>query len=230
MMNLSDILNQMHTLANPASVPGMEHFGISGDNRLGISIPKLRTLAKQVGKDHALALDLWNTAIPEARLLATMIDDPALATPTQMDGWVSQITSWDICDGACNNLFVKTPFAWKKVFQWAEEEPEFTRRAGYVLIACLATHDKKAPDQKFIDTFPLITNYTTDPRNFVRKAVNWAIRGIGKRNLALNHAAIIFSKEIHAIDNKTAHWIATDAQRELISEKVQERLHKKAIN
>jgi len=226
----ASILDPLRLLADPKKLPAMRRFGLSGDTRLGISIPSLRALAKEIGKDHALALELWNTSIPEAQILATLVDDPRQVTPQQMDRWAHELTAWDICDAACNNMFVRTPYAWDKVYQWAEEEPEFTRRAGYVLIACLATHDKKATDQQFIDTFLLIKTAVTDPRNFVRKAVNWALRGIGKRNLPLNQAAIILANEILAMDNPTARWIASDTLRELTSTKIQQRLQKKAKN
>ena len=229
MDKLNHILDQLHALANSKSLPGMARFGIeTSGGRLGISIPNLRKIAKDTGKDHALALTLWDTAIPEARILATMIDDPAQVTSAQMNTWVRDLNSWDICDQACSNLFDKTPFAWEKISEWAADESEFVRRAGYVMIACLAVHDKSAPDEAFIDTFPVITAGATDPRNFVKKAVNWAVRGIGKRSQPLNKAAIILSKEILAINDTTARWIARDALRELTGEKAQARLHKKA--
>ena len=228
MEKLDHILDQLHALADKSSLSGMARFGIETDKRLGIAVPQLRKIAKETGKDHQLALALWETGIPEARLLASMIDDPALVTNEQMDAWVSEFNSWDICDGVCGNLFDKTPFAWEKIEDWATDEREFVRRAGYVMIACLASHDKSAPDGVFTALFPIITTGVKDPRNFVRKAVNWAIRGIGKRNLALNKAAITLSEEILTIDDKTARWIARDALRELKSEKVQERLRKKA--
>ena len=228
MPNLNSVLDRLHTLADPEKLPAMRRFALTGDARLGISIPDLRALATELGKDHALALELWRTAIPEAQILATLIADPKQVTSSRMDDWARAITAWDICDAACNNLFVRTPFAWDKVHQWAEEEPEFTRRAGFVLIACLATHDKKAPDGRFIDTFPLITAYATDPRNFVKKAVNWALRGIGKRNLPLNRAAIDLAHNLNTADDPAARWIASDALRELTSQKVQQRLREKA--
>ncbi len=229
MDKLNHILDQLHALANRKSLSGMARFGIeTSGGRLGISIPHLRKIAKIAGKDHELALALWDTAIPEARILATMVDNPAQVTSTQMNSWVCDLNSWDICDQACSNLFDKTPFAWEKIGEWAADESEFVRRAGYVMIACLAVHDKNASDEVFIDTFPVITAGATDSRNFVKKAVNWAIRGIGKRSLPLNKAAITLSEEILAINNSTAHWIARDALRELTGEKVQERLRKKA--
>ena len=226
--SIENTLEHLHQLANPDALPAMRRFALTGKNRLGISIPKLRALAKEIRIDHPLALALWETAIPEAQILATLIADRQQVTSEQMDQWARSLSAWDICDAACNNLFVHTPFAWKKVTRWAQEEMEFTRRAGYVLIACLATHDKQASDQQFIGTFTLITSAATDPRNFVKKAVNWAIRGIGKRNLALNQAAITLCEDIQAMDDATAHWIAANAKRELSSEKVQQRLLKKS--
>jgi 3-methyladenine DNA glycosylase AlkD len=206
----------------------MARFGIDTNGRLGISIPQLRKIAKETGRDHKLALALWETAIPEARILASMVDDPAQVTSTQMNAWVRDFNSWDICDQVCSNLFDKTSSAWEKIGEWATDESEFVRRAGYVMIACLAVHDKNAPDQAFTAVFPIITAGSTDPRNFVRKAVNWAIRNIGKRSLTLNKAIITLSEEILAIDDKTARWIARDALRELTGEKIQARLRKKA--
>ena len=228
MDKLDHILAQLQALADKSNLPGMARFGIEIDKRLGIAIPQLRKIAKETGKDHQLALALWDTAIPEARLLASMIDDPAQVTSVQMDAWVRDFNSWDVCDGVCGNLFDKTPFAWEKIEDWAVDEREFVRRASYVIIACLASHDKSAPDGAFTALFPILSAGVKDPRNFVRKAVNWAIRGIGKRNLALNKAAVAFSEEILTIDDKTARWIARDALRELTGEKVQERLRKKA--
>ena len=206
----------------------MRKFAITGEGRLGLSVPRMRAVAKEIGTDHPLALELWETGIPEARITATLIADPNRITPAQMDAWTADFDSWDVCDAACNNLFVFTPHAWDKVYQWAREEPEFIRRAGFVLIACLATHDKNALDARFTDTFPLIKRSALDPRNFVKKAVNWALRGIGKRNLALNAAAIACAKDLLTLNDRTATWIARDALRELQSEKILARLKKKA--
>jgi 3-methyladenine DNA glycosylase AlkD len=229
MDKLNHILDQLYALADESQLPGMARFGIeTGTGRLGISIPHLRKIAKTTGKDHELALALWNAGIPEARILASMVADPNQVTSSQMNAWVRDFDSWDICDQVCGNLFDKTPFAWEKIGEWAAEESEFVRRAGYVMIAFLAWHDKGAPDQAFTALFPVIKAGASDPRNFVRKAVNWAVRNIGKRNLALNKAAITLSEEILAIDNKTARWIARDALRELTGENVQARLRKKA--
>lgn len=228
MDNLTRVLAELHALANEDNLPSIAHFGIDTTGRLGISVPDLRHIAKTVGRDHELALSLWDTRIPEARLLATMVDDPALVTSDQMDAWARDFNSWDLCDQACGNLFDQTPFAWEKVGQWAAENAEFTRRAGFALLASLAWHDKIASDEQFIAAFPIIIAGTADPRNFVKKAVNWAIRNIGKRNLALNLATVALSEKILQIDDPTARWIARDALRELTSEQVLKRLQDKA--
>jgi 3-methyladenine DNA glycosylase AlkD len=202
----------------------MARFGINPENTYGVSIPNLRKMAKEVGKDHGLAQELWASGVHEARILAGMVDDPALVTAEQMDAWVKDFDSWDVCDQVCMNLFDKTPLAWQKIMDWSEREEEFVRRAAFALIACLAWHDKQAVDEKFIALLPVIIRGATDERNFVKKAVNWALRHIGKRNLNLNRAAIDAAKEIQGIDSKAARWIAADALRELTGEAVQKRL------
>jgi 3-methyladenine DNA glycosylase AlkD len=193
---------------------------------LGVSVPDMRKLAKEIGKDHKLALDLWRTGIAEARLVAGMVGDPAKLTEEQMEDWVKDIDSWDVCDQVCMNLFEKNQLAWKKIIDWSEREEEFVKRTAFSLIACLAWHDKKASDEKFIGLLPVIIKGTTDERNFVKKAVNWALRNIGKRNLKLNKAAINTAKEIQRLDSKAARWIAADALRELESDAIQSRLRR----
>ena len=204
----------------------MTRFGIDVHDRLGVSIPDLRRIAKEVGKNHALALGLWNTGILDARILASMIDEPRKVTSAQMDRWTGGFTSWDVCDQVCMNLFWKTPHAWKKVTAWSRRDREFVRRAAFALLACLASHDEEATDARFLRALPLIRRAATDGRNFVRKAVNWALRGIGKRNSALNRAAIDAARGILRIDAKSARWIATDALRELTSNRVRQKLRK----
>jgi 3-methyladenine DNA glycosylase AlkD len=147
-------------------------------------------------------------------------------TQKQGEKWVKDFNSWDVCDQVCMNLFEKTPWAWQKIIEWAGREEEFVKRAAFALMACLAWHDKNAPDENFIKLFPLLRQGATDERNFVRKAVNWALRNIGKRNIRLNRAAIQLAEEIGRIDSKTARWIASDAIRELKSVPVQQRLKK----
>jgi 3-methyladenine DNA glycosylase AlkD len=193
----------------------MARFGIVPDGRLAVSAPVLQHIARDVGRNHALALALWNTGIPDARLLAGLIDEPARVTVRQMERWVKDIHSWDVCDGLCLHLFVQTPHAWTMAVAWARREEEFVRRAGFVLMACLAVHDRTAGDGKFVRLFPLIRRCSTDDRNFVRKAVNWALRQIGKRSPGLHVAALRVAREIRTMESRSARWIASDAIREL---------------
>jgi len=223
-MNTHEILNKLKSLSNPESVKGMARFGIKPENAYGVSIPDLRRLAKQIGKNHALAGKLWSSGIHEARILAGMVDDPEQVTESQMERWVKEFDSWDVCDQCCSNLFDKTVFAYPKAIEWSERRQEFVKRAGFVLMAVLAVHDKAAGDDQFMQFFPIIKRQASDERNFVKKAVNWALRQIGKRNPALNRAAINLGQEIKTIDSRTARWIAGDALRELTGEKVQSRL------
>jgi 3-methyladenine DNA glycosylase AlkD len=206
----------------------MARFGIATDRAFGIPHPMLKEIAKPYRKDHALALELWASGYHEARLLATIIDDPEQVTEAQAESWVKDINSWDICDGFTGSLIDRTPFAYKKAIAWAKRKDEFVRRAGFALMAWLPVHDKKAGDEKFDPFFPLIVEYSPDERNFVKKAVNWALRQLGKRNRALNRKAIQTAREIAKIDSKTARWIAKDALRELEGDAVQARLREKA--
>jgi 3-methyladenine DNA glycosylase AlkD len=185
----------------------------------------MRKIAKEVGHNHPLALALWKTGIAEAQIVAALIDDPAAVSSAQMDRWVKDFDSWDVCDQACLSLFDKSPLAWQKIPEWAEREEEFVKRAAFALIAGLAWHDKQAVDQTFVDLFPILMKGADDDRNFVKKAVSWAIRNIGKRNPKLNRAAVKLAKDIQRMDSKAARWVAADAIRELQSEAVQRRLN-----
>jgi len=211
-------------MANPANVAGMARFGINPENTLGISIPELRSMAKEIGKDHALAQELWTSGIHEARILAAFVDDPKKVTEVQMEWWVADFDSWDVCDQVCCNLFDRTPYAYQKALEWSCREEEFVRRAGFALMAWLPVHDKKAGDEQFEIFFPAIIRESSDGRNYVKKAVNWALRNIGKRNRSLNQRAIETAEKIARIDSKTAHWIARDALKELTSPAIQGRL------
>lgn len=228
MATVDEIMEQLNSKAKIDQLQGMARFAIVGDQRLGVSVPDMRKIAKDIGKDHQLALDLWETGVPEGMIVAGMIAEPEKLTEQQMEAWVVDINSWDICDQVCMNLFEKTPLAEKKIYEWSLREEEFVKRASYALIACLAWHDKEASDEAFTQYFPVIVVGATDERNFVKKAVNWALRNIGKRNQALNKEAIEVAKEIQGIDSKSARWIASNAIRELESEKIQERLRVKA--
>ena len=226
MASVKDVLDKLQGRAQPEQLKGMAKYGITVERRLGVSVPDMRKLAKEIGRDHKLALDLWRTGIAEARIVAGMVGDPAKLTEEQMEEWVKGINSWDVCDQVCMNLFEKNQLAWKKIVDWSEREEEFVKRTAFSLIACLAWHDKKASDEKFIELLSVIIRGATDERNFVKKAVNWALRNIGKRNLNLNEAAINTAKEIRRLDSKAARWIAADAVRELESEAIQNRLRR----
>jgi 3-methyladenine DNA glycosylase AlkD len=224
MASVKDVLDKLQSKAQPEQLKGMAKYGMTVEQRLGVSVPDMRKLAKEIGKDHKLALDLWRTGIAEARIVAGMIGDPAKLTEEQMEEWVKGIDSWDVCDQVCMNLFEKNQLAWKKIVDWSEREEEFVKRTAFSLTACLAWHDKKASDEKFVALLPVIIRGATDERNFVKKAVNWALRNIGKRNLKLNEAAINTAKEIQRFDSKAARWIAGDAIRELESDAIQSKL------
>jgi len=226
MASVKDVLDRLRSKAKPEQLAGMAKYGITVEKRLGVSVPDMRNLAKELGRNHKLALDLWRTGIAEARILAGMVGDPAKLTEEQMEEWVKGIDSWDVCDQVCMNLFEKNQLAWKKIIDWSGREEEFVKRTAFSLIACLAWHDKKASDDRFIELLPVIIREATDERNFVKKAVNWALRNIGKRNLNLNEAAIGTAKEIRRLDSKAARWIAADAIRELESDAIQSRLRR----
>jgi 3-methyladenine DNA glycosylase AlkD len=210
-----EIISQLKKYSNPRNVEGMARFGISSKNTLGISIPILRKTAKSIGKNHQLALDLWDSGIHEARILAALIDEPAKVTSIQMDKWVADFDSWDVCDQVCMNLFDKSEFTDEKIGKWAKDEREYVRRAAFALIAALSFHDKNRSDKNFEKFFPLIQKYSIDERNFVKKAVNWALRQIGKRNQSLMKKAILCAEDIEKMDSRSARWIAKDALREL---------------
>ena len=226
MVSVKDVLDKLQSIAQPEYLEGMAKYGMAVEQRLGVSVPDLRKLAKEIGKNHKLALDLWRTGIGEARILAAMIDDPDKLTEEQMEDWVKDINSWDVCDQVCMSLFRKNQLAWKKIIDWSEREEEFVKRTAFSLVACLAWNDKKAADEQFLGLLPIIVGKATDERNFVKKGVNWALRNIGKRNLNLNKAAINTAEKIQQLDSRAAHWIASDAIRELESDAVQNRLKK----
>jgi len=225
--HLKQVLIKLKAKSRPDQLAGMARFGISGEGRLGVAVPELRKLAKEIGKDHQLAIKLWQTKIPDAMILASMIDGPAEVTERQMELWVKDFNSWDVCDQVCMNLFDRTPFVFKKIREWASRKEEFVKRAAFTLIACVAWHDKDLPDKNFVGLLPIIKKAANDERNFVKKAVNWALRHIGKRNMHLNRIALKAAREIRSMESKTARWIAADAIRELASKAVQRRLAQK---
>ena len=214
-MEARELLSVLKAHANPANVAGMARYGIHSEGTLGVPMPVLRRLAREAGRSHELAAELWASGIHEARILATLIDDPVRVTGCQMDRWAGDLNSWDVCDQACQNLFRYTPVAFAKAAKWARARREFVRRAGFSLMAGLAVKARTASDAQFEAFFPLIAEAAVDDRNMVKKAVNWALRQIGKRNSSLCAKAIATAQEIAALDSRAARWVAADALREL---------------
>ena len=225
-MEAKQVVDRLKSMGDPKALEGMARFGIKSSNSFGVSVPALRTLAREIGPDHRLALELWDTGLHDARLLATMVDDAGQVTKAQMEEWVEDFDSWDVVDGCCGNLFDKTPFAVAKAREWCKRDEEFEKRAGFVLMAELAVHDKSAKDQVFLDFLPFIIDGASDSRNFVKKAVNWALRQIGKRNLRLNKGAVTTAAKIQKMESGPAKWVGSDALRELKNPRVQKRLHR----
>lgn len=232
-MTADEIIAELRELADPSRVAVYDRFAIKTKQILGISTPEVKAFAKEVKKlvsdRHSIAAELWRSGIYEARAVAFLIDDPKLVTPEQMDAWCADFDNWATVDGACGYLFCRTPYAYEKAVEWTAREPEFEKRSGFSMMAYLAVHDKKAPDDKLTAFFPLIERHSDDERNFVKKAVNWALRQIGKRNLALNSLAVQTAMRIKQQGTTSARWIAADALRELESPAVLERLRNKEL-
>ncbi|MDD5362594.1 MAG: DNA alkylation repair protein [Ignavibacteria bacterium] len=219
MNEVEEILSVFEKNGKEENLKGMARYGIRFEKAFGCNIPLLRNLAKSYKNNHELALKLWKTRIHEARIMAFLIDDYEKVTIAQAENWLKDVKSWDICDGLCNNLLYKTPFAYKKAVEWTKRKDEFRKRAGFVMMAVLSVHDKKQKDETFTGFLEIISKHCDDDRNFVKKAVNWALRSIGKRNFVLNHLAIETAEQIRKNESKTSKWIANDALRELKNEK-----------
>jgi 3-methyladenine DNA glycosylase AlkD len=230
MISVDDALRRLKVEARPDQLAGMARYGIVVEKRLGVSIPELRKIAKEIGKNHDLALELWKTGISDAMILSSLIAKPEKLAEEQMEEWVNDFNSWDVCDQVCNNLFNGHPLVWKKILDWSKRDEVFVKRAAFALLSSLAVHDKEAPDEMFIDFLQVIKCEAVDNRNFVKKAVNWALRNIGKRNTNLNRAAIKVAREIQQIDSKASRWNASNALRELESGAVQKRLAQKMMH
>jgi 3-methyladenine DNA glycosylase AlkD len=211
-MTCSEIISYLQSKANPDNVAGMARFGISTKGTLGVNIPLLRELAKAHRRNHNLALELWQSGIHEARILASLMDDPKAVTEEQLEAWVVEIDSWDVCDQCCANLFARTPFVWHKAAEWSSRPEEFVKRAGFVLMARLAVQEKKAPAALFQPFYALMRREAADERNFVKKAVNWALREIGKRKDLAEATAL--AEELAGMESSSARWIGRDALRE----------------
>lgn len=214
-METTQLLGELQAFGNPHNREGMSRFGINTENAYGVGIPVIRNMAKKHKRNHTLALDLWNTGKHEARLLAAFIDDPKQVSEVQMETWVKDFNSWDLCDQTCGNLFIKTPFAYQKAVEWTYRNEEFVKRAGFAMMAYLVVHDKKAANETLLDFFPHIEREAKDGRNYIRKAINWALRQIGKRNPDLQSEAIELASRIKEQPFPNARWIAFDALREL---------------
>ena len=224
--SVEEVLQRLRAKAQPEQLAGMARYGLTQEGRLGVKVPDLRKIAKQVGHDHDLALALWETGVTEARIVAAMIEVPSEVSGAQMDEWVQGFNSWDVCDQVCMNCFEKTTLAWGKVRDWSTREEEFVKRAAYALVACLAWHDKQAPDEAFLAVLPVIRAGATDGRNMVKKAVSWALRNIGKRNPRLHAEALATAEELQQMDARSAQWIARDVVRDLTSATTRRRLEK----
>jgi 3-methyladenine DNA glycosylase AlkD len=221
------VVAELRRLGTKRNVEGMARYGIRAKKVFGVSKPKLDALARKIGKNHALGLALWATGIQDAKILAGMISEPGKVSAAQMELWVRDFDNWDSCDGTCCHLFVFAKAAWRKAFAWTKRAEEFQKRAGFALAAYLAYRDKSAGDPKYLSFLKVIERESDDERNFVRKAVNWALRNIGKRNVRLNRAAIATARRIREKDSRAARWIAADALRELQSEAALARLRGK---
>ena len=222
--SVETLLRELRSLGSPRNVEGMARYGIHSARAFGVPGPQLKRLAREIGPDHALARRLWATGIYDARALAFLVDDPERVTESQMDRWAGDFDNWAICDGACIHLFRRTPFAHRKALEWSLRPEEFVKRGAFALMAALAVHDKDAADAVFISFLEIVERESGDERNGVKKAVNWALRQVGKRSPALNAAAIRTGERIRARSTRAARWIASDALRELRSEAVQRRL------
>jgi 3-methyladenine DNA glycosylase AlkD len=222
--NVNSAIAALKGLATKATLDGMARYGIPSDNAFGVPVNVIQKLAKQLGHDHDLAEELWQSGHYEARMLAAYVDDPALVTPAQMDRWCGDFDSWAIVDTICFVLFDKSPHAWKKVTKWATKKDEFGKRAAFALLACLALHDKESDDECFAECLPLIERAATDERNFVKKGVSWALRSIGRRSTAMNQAATALARGLAASSDATARWIGKDVVRDITKPAVMKRL------
>jgi len=225
MASASQVPARLKSMGDAEDLKGMARFGMSVEKRFGVSVPEMRKMAKEIGRNHALALKLWKTGIADARILASMIADPEAMRARDLKDWVFAFNSWDVCDQVCMNLFEKVALARRKIPEWAAREEEFVRRSAFALIACLAWHDKQASDAEFRRYLPLIRRGAEDERNFVKKAVSWALRNIGKRNAALHKAAMQTAKDLQRMDSRVARWIAADTIRDLEAAKARGRAH-----
>lgn len=223
-MTLKEVISYIKKNRNEKNIAGMARFGIVTENCYGLSMPKMRELGKKIGTDHKLALALYKTGIHEAKIIAGLIDDPAQVTEAQMEEWSKGFDSWDVTDQVTTILFDQTKFSWRKAAEWAKRKPEYEKRAGFTIMAGLAVHDRITPDEEFEKFYACIEKGAEDERNFVKKAVNWALRNIGKRSTGLNSSAIKLSEKLVKSGSKSARWVGADALRELKGETAKRRI------
>lgn len=226
----NELVAELKAMGNPANVAGMARYGIRSAIAFGVPAPVIRARARAIGRDHELALALWDSGALEARALAGLVDDPARVTRRQMERWARAFDNWAVVDGTCSNLFDRTPFAREKAFAWSSRAAEHVKRAGFVLMAAMAVHDKRAPDSLFLEFLPVIEAHAADGRNLVKKGVNWALRQIGKRNLRLHREALVVCRRLRASESSSARWVASDALRELTSPTTVARVERKTEN
>lgn len=228
LMDQAAVLAWLERTGSKKTAAGLARYGLPTEGAFGVSVGVLRDQAKSIGKNHDLALRLWDSGSWEARVLATLIDDPARVTLAQMEMWCRDFDSWGAVDSACFTLFDRSPHAWKKVAPWIKRRGEFQKRAGFVLIASLAAHDKTAPDARFVKFLPMIEKGASDDRNFVKKGVSWALRGIGHRSAALHAAAIRTATKLSKSENATERWVGKDALRDITRPLVRNKVRAKA--
>ena len=228
-MNAEEVLDRLGSISDSTRLQGMSRYGINVNDALGVSMPEMRGLAKSIGKEHDLALDLWNSGVHEARIMTSLLADPKLLTEEQMEMMVQDLDSWDVCDQCCSNLFSRTPMAMRKALEWSEREAEFQKRAGFATMAALAVHCKQLREEDIMLLLEAVVRESHDDRNYVRKAVNWALRQIGKRDMGSNRSAINAAEKVLARGDRASRWVASDALRELRSEAVQERLKNRRV-
>jgi 3-methyladenine DNA glycosylase AlkD len=223
-MSTAAVLAWLRRHGSERNVAGMARYGIVAKRVFGVSMGTMQPLARRLRPNHSLALALWQSGWYEARLLAALIDDPALVTRSQMNRWAASFENWADCDTVCFHLFDRVPFAYAKAAQWATSRREFVRRAAFALMAALALHDKAAADSRFLPFLPMIERAASDERNFVKKGVNWALRGIGRRSAATHAAAVKVARRLADSGDPSARWVGKDALRELTSAPVLRRL------
>ena len=227
-MDTKEVLAWLKRRGTRRTIQGMARYGIVAEHAFGVPMSTLLSLRKKIGKDHAFSLALWESGWYEARLLAALVGDPERVTRRQMNTWAAGFENWADCDTVCFHLFDRTPFAWDKAVQWAASPRELVKRGGFVLMACLALHDKTAPDKHFLVWLPVIENGAGDQRNFVKKGVSWALRAIGRRNLALNEASVAVARRLAQSEEPAARWVGKDALRELTRPNIRTALARRA--